>query len=73
MTEYVYGIVSESVGPPDLPGIGGAPVRVIEGSGASALVSAVGSEELRSDRASQGRAVDSARAVVVAPAGAKGL
>lgn len=50
MTEYVYGIVSESVGPPDLPGIGGAPVRVIEGSGASALVSAVGSEELRMGR-----------------------
>lgn len=50
MTEYVYGIVAESAGPPDLPGIGGAPVRLIEGSGASALVSAVSPEELRMGR-----------------------
>ena len=50
MTEYVYGIVAEPAAPPSEPGVGGAPVRVIEGEGAAALVSAVPAAELRMGR-----------------------
>jgi Gas vesicle synthesis protein GvpL/GvpF len=39
MAEYVYGIVEAASSPPDRAGIGDAPIRVIAGDGAAALVS----------------------------------
>ena len=50
MTEYVYGIVAEATRPPSEPGIGGAPVRLIEGGGAAALVSEVAADSVRLGR-----------------------
>jgi hypothetical protein len=50
VTEYVYGVVAEAATPPSEPGIGGAPVRLIEGSGAAALVSSVSEDGLRMGR-----------------------
>ena len=50
MAEYVYGIVDGTADPPARGGIAGAPLRVIGGDGAGALVSDVSGEELRFGR-----------------------
>ncbi|HWE34533.1 MAG TPA: GvpL/GvpF family gas vesicle protein [Solirubrobacteraceae bacterium] len=50
MTEYVYGIVEASAPGPSGTGIGGAPLRLIEGDGAAALVSAVRESEVQLGR-----------------------
>lgn len=50
MAEYVYGIVEAEAPAPGAPGIAGAPVRLIGGDGAAALVSDVPSQELRFGR-----------------------
>ena len=47
MAQYVYGIVDAAASAPPRPGIGQAPVRVVAGDGAAALVSDLGAEELR--------------------------
>lgn len=48
--KYVYGIVPEAVDPPAGPGIGGAPLQLIAGEGAAALVSDLLDTELRIGR-----------------------
>ena len=50
MAEYVYGIVAGTSEPPTGSGIGGAPVHLIAGDGAAALVSDLPDEELRLGR-----------------------
>lgn len=50
MTEYVYGIVEASAPAPTGEGIGGAPLRLIEGEGVAALVSSMQQEELQLGR-----------------------
>lgn len=50
MPEYVYGIVEATAPAPPGNGVGGAPVRVIGGDGAGALVSELSSGELRFSR-----------------------
>ncbi len=47
MTEYIYGIVEADAPAPTGTGIGGAPLRLIGGDGAAALVSAVGETEVQ--------------------------
>jgi Gas vesicle synthesis protein GvpL/GvpF len=48
--KYVYGIVPEAIDPPAGPGIGGAPLQLIAGEGAAALVSDLPEAELRVGR-----------------------
>jgi hypothetical protein len=50
VTEYVYGIVAQAATPPSQPGIGGAPVRLIGGHSAAALVSSVAPDAVRMGR-----------------------
>jgi gas vesicle protein GvpL/GvpF len=50
MPEYVYGIVEATAAAPPGNGVGGAPVRVIGGDSAAALVSDLSSGELRLSR-----------------------
>ena len=50
MTEYVYGIVEADAPAPTGTGIGGAPLRLVEGDGAAALVSTVRGSEVQLGR-----------------------
>jgi Gas vesicle synthesis protein GvpL/GvpF len=50
VAEYVYGVVPATAGAPDGVGISGAPVRLIEGPQAAALVSDFQGDELRLGR-----------------------
>jgi Gas vesicle synthesis protein GvpL/GvpF len=50
VTEYVYGVVEAGAPAPTGTGIGGTPLRLIEGDGAAALVSAVEGSEVQLGR-----------------------
>jgi hypothetical protein len=50
VTEYVYGIVEADAPAPTGNGIGGAPLRLVEGDGAAALVSTVRGSEVQLGR-----------------------
>jgi hypothetical protein len=50
VSEYVYGIVGQEVEPPSERGVAGAPLRLIAGPSASALVSDLSAGELRLGR-----------------------
>jgi hypothetical protein len=50
VTEYVYGIVEADAPAPTGTGIGGAPLRLVEGDGAAALVSTVRGSEVQLGR-----------------------
>lgn len=50
MAEYVYGIVEQEAEPPAEKGIAGAPLRLISGPSAAALVSDLSADELRMGR-----------------------